>query len=64
MNKNRFNSIIIALAILFAFSGCAEPRYNHDGDHHSNERHRNEDHRNHRRGHDRAAVGVDLNIHN
>ncbi|MDP4284565.1 MAG: hypothetical protein Q8891_09085 [Bacteroidota bacterium] len=59
MNKNRFSSIIIALVILLAFSGCAEPRYNHDGDHHRNERHRN-----HRRGHDRAAVGVDLNIHN
>ena len=57
MKKNKFNSIIIALVIFFALSGCGGPRYYHDGNHHRNEIH-------HRHDNERQPVGVDLNIHN
>lgn len=56
MKKNLFITILITVVIIFALSGCAEPRYYRVHHEHS------ERYMSHHRP--PPPVGVDLNIHN
>jgi hypothetical protein len=56
MKKNIFKIVIITAVIIFAVSGCAEPRYYHEHHQHSPRYYHNH--------HREPPVGIDLNIHN
>jgi hypothetical protein len=55
MKKGIFNTILVALVIVFSFSGCVEHRYYHENHRHSEGYY----HRHHRQNPE-----IDVHIHN
>ncbi len=58
MKKYIFKTVIMTAVIIFAISGCAEPRYYSEHHQHSPR------YIHHHHHHLEPPVGIDLNIHN